>query len=136
MQSVSEIVSTTRSQDKTIRSERASILKDLFSLYSCPSDRMHRKRENWKRYCEWCRSQKVPDSKMNRQIFRRSWRFVKEMNVKAFCIKLAPLKEPDLYYMLSVARDRSNRGEPVGAWIFSSIKTNYGTRPLEAKRPE
>lgn len=108
--------------DKCAKSERGQILKELYDIYTCGQEKKNRSKENWKRYCDWCREMKYPDIKINRKIFRQSWRFIRELNIKVFCIKLSHLSQTDLYYILSISRDKYNRQELIGAWIFSSIK--------------
>ena len=104
------------------KSERAQVTKDIFELYNSIIDKKLRRVDNWKRYVEWCKTNKVPDSDVNRKLFRRSHRFIKDMPIGTFCFFLSHLSLTDLYYCLSVCKDRNQRGESVSAWIISQCK--------------
>lgn len=109
-------------KETVAKSERAEIIKQIYSLYACAQEKKLRSIENWKRFNVWCRERSVPDSDINRKLFRRSHNFIKEMDIKSFCIFISMLSLNDLYYVKSVSFDKSNRGESVGAFIIGSCK--------------
>jgi len=109
-------------QKKKKTSERAEVISRIYELYL--GDRQNRKKENWKRYCAWCRENKLPKGKESENKFRKSKMFIQELPVKVIAIKLSPFKDlPTLYYIKSVCEDKYNRGENIGAYLLGSIKT-------------
>ncbi len=104
------------------RSERASIIEDIYNLYTSSIQRFHRKKANWKRYVQWLKENRLPDKKENQEKFKKSKKFIKEYDIKRFCFLVSHLKEKDLYYILSMGKDMENRNENFGAWIISNIK--------------
>lgn len=46
------------------------------------------------------------------------YHLIEEWNVTTFSVKISHIKTHDLYYILSVARDKENRCQPIGAWLF------------------
>lgn len=107
---------------KTKTSERAEIIKDIYAIYTSSTQRVHRKKANWKRYVRWLKENRTPDSKENQLKFKKSKRFIKEHDIKRFCFLISHLKEKDLYYVLSIGKDMENRKENFGAWIMSLRK--------------
>ncbi len=101
-------------------SERNSVLKELYSLYW--NDKGSRKRGNWKKYIEYLKANRKPDSKESQTAFKKSKMYIRELSEKSFAILLAPQKLDTLYYMRSVSLDKKNRGENVSAWIINSIR--------------
>ena len=100
-------------------SERASIIKEIYYFYE--NDKQNRRKENWKRYCQWCRDNRKP--KGSELLFKKTKFYLKELPVKVIAIKLSPFKDlPTLYYIKSVCADKFNRGENVGSYLLGSIK--------------
>lgn len=118
MEQIIDIIKLAKKE--TLRSERASVIKELYEIYS--GDKVGRKITNWKRYCKWCRENNLTNSKENQIKFKKSKLFIKEMPIKSFCFFLSHLKTNDLHYMISVAKDKRNRGENYSAFIIGSVK--------------
>ncbi len=104
------------------RSERAFLIEEIYNLYTSKNQKLHRKKANWKRYIEYLKENRTPNSKENQEKFKKSKKFIKEHDIKRFCFLISHLKEKDLYYVLSVAKDMENRNENFGAWIMSLRK--------------
>jgi len=117
MQSLAELI-TKREVKKPRLNERQFVLKEIYELYL--SDELHRKKANWTRFCIWCRTNKK--GKESLAEFKKSKQFIKPITAKLLAIKLAHIPTKDLYYMKSVAVDKKNRNEDIGAWILGSIK--------------
>lgn len=100
-------------------SERAELIKELYTLYL--ADKTNRRIANWKKYVAYCKTNKLPKGKESEAKFKKSKEYIKELSIKSFCYLLSHIKTPDLYYNLSVARDKRNRGENVGGWIVGSV---------------
>lgn len=96
-------------------SKRAEIIKELYRLYE--EDKINRKKDNWKRFVTYLKSTGKRDSETNRQDFKKSREFIKEVTVGTFCFFLSHIKTQDLPTMLSVAKDKRARKENVGAFI-------------------
>lgn len=108
--------------EKTDRNQRRVLMKEIYQLYSSPTQRNLRKKENWKRYCKWCRENKLPDSKVNQEKFKKTKTFIKEFKEKNFAIVMNPIKgEENLYYIISVGKDMDRRGDNFGAYIISHL---------------
>jgi len=107
---------------QTAMRERSLILNDLYALYTSPQEKKLRAKANWVKYCSWCKEKRLPDSKTNQSFFRRSHHYIKEMPIKTIAILLARLSVTDLFYVLSVAKDKAHRQESVGQFIIGSIK--------------
>lgn len=98
---------------KTKVSERAEVIKSIYEIYSSKEQKDFRKKENWKRYCLFCREHKIANSQKAINKFKRDKRFIREKDIKAFCVSVSHIKEvSDLYYLLSVAKDCVHRKEP------------------------
>ena len=116
MQSINEII---KIPEKKQLSQRSLIIKELYELYIL--DETGRKKENWKRYVKWLKENKIPNSKENQMKFKKSKKFVKVLKINQFCYFLSHLKEKDLFYLLSVAKDKMHRKENYGAFILGSL---------------
>ena len=122
-----ERISTLIKDRKQVKgSERSDVVKQIFIIYTSLTEKKHRKIANWKRYCSWCKENKYPNTQTSRTLFRRSHNFLKEKGIKEFCIFIAIFDLQQLYYILSVIRDKNNCGEPCSAWMFSLCKTDSG----------
>ncbi len=113
-------------EKKRKEQERDAPFNELYSLYCSQTQRFLRKKENWKRYRLWLMSNRTPHNPENVQKFKRVKsginHFIEEWGRTTFAIKISHIKTPDLYYCLSIARDKENRKEPIGAWLFQKPK--------------
>lgn len=132
MQSISSFISPNKGveveikKEKIENSERAEAIKQIYSLYISDQERLFRKNENWKRFAINCKSQRLPFKEPTViEAFKKSKLFIKEYDVKTFAIRLAHIPTKDLYYIHSICRDKHNRKEKVGAWLFATISPNF-----------
>jgi hypothetical protein len=129
MKSVFELIATP--QEKISRNKRQQIIKEIYDIYSSLEERKFRKKENWKRYIKHCKENKVPVSGIrdNERIekFKKNKLFIKDLTSGELAIRLGYLKEKDLFYVLSVAKDRHRCGMPVSAWLLSSTRLSTPT---------
>jgi hypothetical protein len=108
-------------------SERTDILRQIYSFYDTEQEKIHTKKENWKRYVKFCKDNKLCDSKENQMRFKKSKNFIKHITDKSmasFWLSHIPTKH--LYYILSVAKDKSFRNESVGAFICGATRVKLG----------
>lgn len=102
-------------------SERAEIIKEIYEVYSSPTQKKFRRIENWKRYCEWCRINRKENSPENQKLFKKSKQFIKEHSVKTICYFISHIPTADLYYIASQARDMKNRGQNFSSYFINSL---------------
>jgi RNA processing factor Prp31 len=108
--------------EKTKRiSERAETIKEIYSIYSSETQKIFRKKENWKRYCEWCHLNKKENSPENQKQFKKTKQFIKEHSVKTICYFLSPIPTSDLYYIKSVAKDMENRKQNFSGYFINNV---------------
>lgn len=110
--------------NKVTGSERNFVMKEIFEIYL--KDRVGRKKENWKRYIKFLKEKKLKNSPEAQKLFKKTKSFIKESTARNLAVKLSHIPTKDLYYIKSVAQDKLNRGEPVGSFIFGSIKLSTG----------
>lgn len=112
MQSIGNSLKTYENK-KTKISERAEVIKSIYELYSSDKQTELRRKENWKRYCKFCRKNKLSHSNENVALFKKQKEFIKKKTVKEVCILLSHIPTKDLYYVLSTAKDDFNRNKNI-----------------------
>lgn len=117
MESISALLKAP--ERSSARSERAEIIKELYTLYTSEAERKLRTSENWKRYCAWLKAMNLENTPERVEAFKKTRAFLAEMPVSRFCYFLSHVKTGDLYYVASMCRDKHNRGESIGAYVMS-----------------
>lgn len=102
---------------KRYGSQRAEILAELYEFY-----REDWKKSTWKNYIQWLKKHRTKHSEMARVTFKSSSNYFAEMNVKYFAVRLAHIPTEDLYYLISIAKDKQKRNEDFNRWLFGSLK--------------
>lgn len=123
MQSIQELLQQ-KIEKKKKTSERAEAIKSIYEVYSSQKQKMFRRKENWKRYCEWCRANRKENSPENTKLFKKSKKFIKEHSVKTICYFLSHIPTSDLYYISSVGKDMQNRNQNFSGYFISSLLSN------------
>ena len=100
-------------------SQRNDILRQIYSFYDSDREVFLTKKKNWKRYIEFLRENKIKDSKENQERFKKSKKFIQKMSPSTVAYFVSHIPTNDLYYVLSVVKDKSFRNESVGAYIMS-----------------
>jgi Mg/Co/Ni transporter MgtE len=100
-------------------SQRNDILRQIYSFYDSDREVFLTKKKNWKRYIEFLKENKIKDSKENQERFKKSKKFIKKMSSSTVAYFVSHIPTNDLYYVLSVVKDKSFRNESVGAYIMS-----------------
>ena len=100
-------------------SQRNDILRQIYSFYDSDREVFLTKKKNWKRYIEFLKENKIKDSKENQDRFKKSKKFIKKMSSSTVAYFVSHIPTNDLYYILSVVKDKSFRNESVGAYIMS-----------------
>lgn len=108
--------------EKLEKSERAQITKEIYQIYTSPSERIHRRKENWARYCKWCKANKKPDSTENQKLFKKDKTFIKEQPIKTFVYFISHIETKHLYYIKSEMLDHNNRGKSASAWLLVNTR--------------
>ena len=100
-------------------SQRNDILRQIYSFYDSEREVFLTKKKNWKRYIEFLKENKLKDTKENQDRFKKSKKFIKKMSSSTVAYFVSHIPTNDLYYILSVVKDKSFRNESVGAYIMS-----------------
>lgn len=100
----------------TPRSERAELLGQIYEKY-----RASNKTQNHKRYVKWLAENKFKHSEQKVVEFKKTKICLKARTIKSFAIMLAHIPTKDLYYILSIAKDKENRNENFGGWLMGEI---------------
>jgi hypothetical protein len=123
MNNISQYLTTI--ERKKPRSERAELLEQIYSFYVSQSQKTFRRKENWKRYVEWLKQNRINEKTIGREnnmrLFKKTKRYIKEHSLKTICIFLSHIPTSDLYYITSVGRDMEHRGHNFGSYLLSSI---------------
>lgn len=97
---------------------RNDILKQIYAFYDTQQEVVLTKRANWKRYIENLKLRKVKDSIEQQRAFKKSKLFIRKMSPSSMAFFLSHIPTQDLWYVLSVSKDKSFRNESVGAYIM------------------
>lgn len=102
--------------------ERSTLVDDIYGVYTSNQERTFRKKENWKRYVKWLKTNRTPHSHDMMIRFKRSKLFIKEMTYQSITFKLAHIPTRDLYYIRSEALNIHQAGKKFSPWLFYSLK--------------
>jgi hypothetical protein len=108
-------------EKKKKTSKRAEVISEIYAIYSSQQQKNFRKKTNWKRYIEWLKAQRIPDSKENQVKFKRSKSFIKEHGVETICYLISGIPTADLYYIASVAKDMENRKMNFSGYLMAHL---------------
>lgn len=98
------------------KSERGDVLSQIYELY-----RKSNKKENWKRYIKWLKFNRIKHTKLSVEDFKKSKDCLTARVIKSFAIMLSHIPTSDLYYILSIAKDKDNRGENFSGWLMGEL---------------
>lgn len=119
MESITDLIKRKEvEKPKLSKSERTQILKEIYEIYSNDRQKLFRKKENWKRYVQWLKDNRIPNTKENQAKFKKSKFFIKELSDKAIAIMLARNNKWRLREVLSISTDKDNRNENAGSFIM------------------
>lgn len=107
--------------------QRGFYTQEIFDIYSSETQRLFRKKENWKRYCNWARENHLADTKENQTKFKKTKLFIKEHSLKTICYFLAPIPTSSLDYIVSVAKDMQNRNQNFSGYLMSNLCISQNT---------
>lgn len=102
--------------------ERSTLIDDIYGVYISNQERTFRKKENWKRYVKWLKSNRTPHSHDMMIRFKESKLYIKEITYKAMAWKLSLIPTRDLYYIRSEALNIHQAGKKFSPWLFYSLK--------------
>lgn len=118
--------------EKTKRtSKRAELIKEVYAIYCSETQRLLRRKENWKRYVEALKATRTKDDQITRALFKRNKRFIKELPIKTFCYFISVIPTDDLYYIISIAKDMNSRSQNFGGWLMANLTGK--AKPYEEK---
>lgn len=116
MQSISEILNNIDKEKTSSRSERAELIGQIYDFYKEDT-----RKQNWKRYIKWLKEKRLKHSLASVDNFKHTKVYFKTRNIKSFCFLLSHIKTKDLYYIISLGKDKKNRGENFSGWLFGEI---------------
>lgn len=106
------------SDSKADRNQRRSLFRDLYPYYE-----RDWKRQTWKNYQTWLRTNRLKDSKENQAKFKKSKMFYAKVTPASLAsFWLSHMKTEELYYLISIAKDKENRKESFNRWLFWALK--------------
>lgn len=100
------------------RSQRNELFNELYKYYE-----KSWKQNTWSNYIKWLKQNKFKNTPEKRNEFKKSKMYFKKDTEKSFCsYRLGFMKTDDLYFLISIAKDKDNRGENFNRWLFWAIK--------------
>lgn len=110
-------------EQKKVRSQRADVLSQIIEVYRDPKEDISRKRLNMSIFIAYCKKYHLRWKDQSTQTeFKRSKIYLKPLTDTRIAVALSKLNLKDLYYVLSVCKDRLNRSENVGAYIITCTR--------------
>lgn len=105
-------------EDKADKNQRRSLFRDLYPYYE-----RDWKRQTWKTYNTWLRANRMKHSSVNQAAFKKTKLYFPKITPASLAsFWLCHMKTEDLYYLISIAKDKENRKESFNRWLFWSIK--------------
>lgn len=104
----------------TKKEERTLLMTEIYNYYKAENGK--RKVENWKRYCRWCRENRLSDIKENQQKFKKTRMYIKEMSQRSIEWLLKHIPTKDLYYFTSTGREFAHSGKYFSGWLMMWIE--------------
>lgn len=102
--------------------ERSTLVDDIYGVYISNQERTFRKKENWRRYVQWLKSNRTPHSNDMMIRYKKSKLFIREMSYIGIAAKLAHINVENLYYIRSEALNIHQAGKKFSPWLFHSLK--------------
>jgi hypothetical protein len=90
-------------------------MREIYDFYKAEYDK--RRKENWKRYCSWCRVNRLPNTKENQTRFKRNKLYIKEISFESMKYLLKHIPLEDLSYFTSTGKEFYHTGRNFGAWL-------------------
>lgn len=106
-------------EQPTQKSERAQLNFEIYQIYTSPTQTRLRKIENWKRYIQFLKDNRMPDSTKAQAQFKKTKRFIKTHSKGSMAYLTSHLSKLDLRHCLSVGKDMDRRGENFSAWLLA-----------------
>lgn len=100
--------------------QREILLREIYQFYTAEKDK--RRKENWKRYCTWCKTNHFSNTPQNQKSFKKSKMFIKEVSFASLCWLLKHIPLEHLPYFISTGREFAQTGKNFGAWLAMSYE--------------
>lgn len=101
-----------------VKSQRADLLGQLYDFYEKDYSV-----QTWKEYVRWLKDNRKKHCKDTVAQYKKV--AYPKITVKSFSSYwLSHIPTEDLYYILSIARDKHNRSESFNRWLFWSLKAS------------
>ena len=99
----------------TKKEQREILMREVYQYYIAEKD--SRRKENWKRYCQWCKENRFSNTPQNQKSFKKTKRFIKEMDFKSLLWLLKHIPTSDLPYFISTGKEFSHTGKNFSVWL-------------------
>lgn len=116
MQSIEELLKEKENKKSRFNSERQEVTSQIYELY-----KLDTKRQNYKRYLKWLWENKKEKSNKMITEFKGTKYYIEPKKIRSFCFLISHIKTKDLYYLLSIGKDKLNRKENFGGWLHGEI---------------
>lgn len=127
MKSLADIIKEKLDEKQKIeKQERRFLNKQIDDIYHSSQEKILRKKENWRRYCAWCKLNKKAHTPENVKEFKKTARkkmqgkYLEEQ--KSLWFFTSHMKTQDLYFIISQMKDCLNRGKSASAYIISNTQ--------------
>ena len=95
--------------------KREILMREIYDFYKSEYDK--RRVENWKRYIQWLKANRTPDTKENQRRFKRNKLYIREIGFESLCFLLKHIPLDDLHYFISTGKEFSHTGRNFSSWI-------------------
>lgn len=104
--------------EKKKGSQRNDLMRQIYAFYDTAQEDRLRKIANWRRYVTHLKVNKIKDSNEEKKKFPKNKTFIKKFTPRTMAAYyLSHVKTADLWFVLSVAKDKGFRNESVGSYI-------------------
>lgn len=102
------------------KEKREILMREVYQYYLDEKDK--RRKENWVRYCKWCKENHFNNTPQNQKSFKKSKKYIKEMSFASICWLLKHIPLEHLPYFISTGKEFAHTGRNFGAWLAGSYE--------------
>ena len=99
----------------SLKEQREILMREIYDFYKGEYDK--RRKENWNRYCKWCRSNHKANTPENLKTFKRSKLYIREISFESMVWLLKHIPSKDLPYFTSTGKEFSHTGKNFSSWL-------------------
>lgn len=99
----------------TKKEKREILMREIYDFYKGEYDK--RRKENWKRYVQFCKDNKLGKGQESQAKFKRSKRYIREISYESLKWLLKHIPTDDLHYFTSTGKEFTHTGRSFGGWL-------------------